>query len=617
MLKVFEGNFLSDFLILLLVALILFSPLIYGSVTILPLSILESASFLALFILLLRLLQRDSFSLIKIPFFSLALFILLIIFQLLPLPENIVSFLSPATASLYKDFRINPTHIFYLSIYLESTVNIFLQFLTYLAIFLVILNYIDTKRKERVLLCTIIISGFLYSFYGIIRKFSVSLPEFSTFTNSNHFAAYLEMIIPLSIAYSLTEVSKSRRFIIVFITVVQIIALFLTLSRGGIICFSLSIFGLPFLLRSKRPIKKEIVLIIILFLFLSLFLGIIGIHPITEELKTIFHSESIMDRLSILKDGLKIIQDFPFFGTGLGTFKEIFPKYKSSQPYLNFSFAHNEPIQLLVETGFLGFILFFLFLFYFLKEIFLVWFRRKDPFAVYITLGILAGVFSIILHSFFDFVLHVPANAFLFFVILALGYRIVYTKEPQNLLPLPEIKLPLPKSLRSIFIIVFVFLLIFMESLVLRRYQAESIFKRVKENKVSQRGIEAIFEYRRILKKIDQSIILNPLNSLYLTKRADLLSELAARGDLEGELVNFAEFKNQDEVLGLAEKFYKKAIDLTPTKADLHLRLGQLYSISSNLDLTRRELKKAILLDPTNSNIQYYINNILREQELK
>lgn len=214
--------------------------------------------------------------------------------------------------------------------------------------------------------------------------------------------------------------------------------------------------------------------------------------------------------------------------------------------------------------------------------------------------------------------LHVPANGLLFFVILALAYRAVYMKDPQNLLPLPEIKIVLHKYLRILFIVILSILLVFVESLILRRYQAEAAFKRVNKKKISETNIDAIIEYKKILKEIDEAITLNSLNSQYLNKKADLLSEIALREDLKDELENITEFKDPNEVLRLAGKFYKQAIDLNPTKADYHLRLGWLYSVLGQSDLTEKEFKNALSLDPQNTQIQSYVEEYLKKiQELK
>lgn len=607
-------NFIFNLLIeSLVIILILFSPLIYGSVTILPLSLLEAISFFVLFIFLLKNLLKKEIDLIKIPILPIILFLFLIIFQVFSLPRSFLSFLSPSTFSLYRDFRINPLFSLTSSIYPESTVNMLLQFLSYLAVFLVILNFNNTEKKINRLVLLIIISGFVYSLFGIMtRDLSTTPIQFSTFTNRGHFAAYLEMVVFVCMGYSLTDISINRRIISIFMASVMILAIFLTASRGGRVCFLLSLFPLLFLLKIKRPIKRTISVMVILFLFFSLFIGLIGLGPLTQRMETLLNPfKAYSDRFQLVKDSLKIVKDFPFFGTGLGTFTHIAQKYKTTDWQVTYGFSHNEPIQLLVETGITGFLLLFLFFFKYLSKIFSLWLKRRNPFAVYITLGILVGIISSILHSMVEFTFHVPANALLFFIILALLYRTVYIKQSKDLLSIPESKLILPKYLRISFIGVLLLSLIFVESLIFRRYQAEIIFQKVKQKKVLETDVEAIIEYNKMLKEIDKAIALNPLRGGYPSKKADILSEIALREDLEYGLYSMVKFKDANEVLNLARRLYQRAIDLKPTDADFHLNLGWLYGLVGEIDLVHEEFKKALLLDPQNIVIQSYVQPYL------
>lgn len=600
----------------LLFFLILFPPLIHGGITILPLSVIECTGFLLFFSFLSLNFFKKKISFVRISFLPAVLFILLILFQLLPLPKTIISLISPATASLYQKFAFNSLNAYTISIYADSTINILLQFLTSFFVFFVALNYIDDEKKIKRLIFAIIISGFIYSFYGIIKRLAILGPEFSTFTNRNHFSAYVQMIIPLAITYSLAGASRLLRYAIIFMASVMTLGLFLCLSRAGIISFFLSAFLLLLLLRAKKSIRNRISIIIIIVLILSVIIGIAGLSPVIQRLGTLRSPlEPLTFRLDLIKDSLKIIKDFPLWGIGFGALGEVFQKYRSVRIPESFSFSHNEPAQLLAETGITGFFLVFLFLFFYIKKILALFFRRHNVRVIYITLGCLIGLFSITLHSLFDFVFHVPANALLFCIILALVFRVIYLKEPQDLLPVPKSEMELPVFLRISCMFILSIFLISAVSLIWGRFQAETIFEKIKDYKFSEDSMRATLEYKRVLKKVDKAIAGNPKSSLYRVKKADIISELALRQDLKDYLISFEDFKDRGSALSLASDNFKKAINLNPTKADFHLRLGWLNSVLENKALARDEFEKAILLDPQNAKIKSYVNDYLKDNE--
>lgn len=590
--------------------LILFTPLVHGGITPLPLSVIESFIFSSSFILLSISLFKKKISFVSIPLFPLVLFILLVFFQLLRLPANIISLLSPSTFSLYRKFSLDSVGSYTVSIYPDSTINLLLQFFACLAVFFLALNYIDTGKKIRRAILLIILAGFAYSFYGIIRRFTVARPGFSTFTNRNHFSAYLQMIIPLTVTYSFIQSSRLFRFCLIFMASVMTLTLFLCLSRAGIICFLLSIFFLLLLLRAKRSARNRISVIIIIVLILSVILGITGLAPVIERLGTLRSPlEPLLFRLGLIKDTLKIVNDFPLWGVGFGDLGEIFQRYRTKRTPEFFSFTHNEPVQLMAETGVLGFLLISLFLIFYLRKVLTLFFKRHDQRVIYITLGCLIGLFSITMHSLFDFVFHVPANFLLFFIILGLALRTAYLKEPQELLPIPKIEISPSIFLKGFCIVISCILLFSAYSLIWRRYGAEKIFEKVKEYKTPEDSVKAVIEYNKFMKKIEKSISLNPLSSLYWLKKADVLSEVALRDDLWAGSVFFEGFGNSSEMLSSAEEAYKKAIELNPTKADSHLRLGWLYGVIDKKDLSKEHFEKAVLLDPQNPKIKSYIDS--------
>ena len=584
-----------------------------------PLTIIEITSIFLLFLCSAKIIfEKNGVRLVKIPFISLALFIFLVLLQLIALPRGLLQYLSPGTAQLYLDFGFISMKNLTLSVYPDMTLGMLLQFLSYLAVFFVIINYFDTDEKVQRVILVIIFSGFVYSFYGVIERFTIVGVEFSTFTNRNHFSAYIQMIIPLAIGYSLTRRSVAIRSIFIFLASTMLLALFLALSRAGIICIVLSLLILAIILRMKYTLKKDAAIIILVVLLFSVLLGVfVGFDPTMQRLKTLVTPFQVLAiRLSLIKDTLSIFKDFPLWGVGLGVFGEIFQKYKSLGGAVEtYSFAHNEPLQLIAETGLLGFLSVTVFLFGYLKRILHLLFKRRNLHVIYLSLGCLVGLTSIFLHSFFDFVFHIPANALLFVIILALINRILCIQQKDKDPDEQEFKINLPQHLKVISIIIFATLLLLVASLILNRYKAEQIFQSVKEIGPGIPKSDVIFTYRKKLKVLNKAITLNPLNSSYHNKKADILSGLAVRDDLRVELLSFEEFGDTQRLLDIAGESYKRAIELNPTRADYHLRLGWFYGVTGENKLTKEEFNKAISLDPRNSRISTYVDEYFKESK--
>jgi hypothetical protein len=117
----------SAFADLLLPLIILFSPFIYGGTTILPLSIIEGLSSLLFFVFLVSILLKKEISLVKFKVLPFILFLGLVIFQLLPLPGQLLRFLSPGTVSLYREFSFALGPDYRLTICPESSIKILLE----------------------------------------------------------------------------------------------------------------------------------------------------------------------------------------------------------------------------------------------------------------------------------------------------------------------------------------------------------------------------------------------------------------------------------------------------------------------------------------------------------
>ncbi|MFZ0483032.1 MAG: O-antigen ligase family protein, partial [Desulfobacterales bacterium] len=126
------------------------------------------------------------------------------------------------------------------------------------------------------------------------------------------------------------------------------------------------------------------------------------------------------------RDSMAMIKDHPL-GIGLSAFKQVFPVYNVSNfSDSQFLYLHSDYLQLLVETGWIGFLTlvggFYIFL---VKSVFKI--RRmhlhSDPMRFFLSIGALSGLVSIAFHSFFDFNLHMPANCVYFVMLIGIVYN--------------------------------------------------------------------------------------------------------------------------------------------------------------------------------------------------
>ena len=126
---------------------------------------------------------------------------------------------------------------------------------------------------------------------------------------------------------------------------------------------------------------------------------------------------SAASRVSLYQSGLLMFRDFPVFGVGLGAFQEVFAAYQRTEPGFLVDHIHNDWLELLLETGALGFTLYAGGLALFLVKIIGRW-KHLSAERFALSAGGLGAAMVFILHGFLDFPFHIPANAVVFFAVL-------------------------------------------------------------------------------------------------------------------------------------------------------------------------------------------------------
>ncbi|MCK4389262.1 MAG: O-antigen ligase family protein [Desulfobacterales bacterium] len=481
-----------------LIFLLIFTPLAFGSVHVWAYTLLELTVFalllLSVSVRLFHVLRptnsphttypvRDSgrVSWISTPLNTvILLFVLIVLFQLIPLPGFLIRFISPNTADITESTRqalVAPNDVIgkgfgALSLYAYPTRNDLLKVLAYAAIFFLLIHHTRNRTRVNSLIITIILTGSFLSLYGLFEKLSghnhiwwwknawhaSGFRVFGTFINPDHFAFYLGLVIPLAFGFLYgmktnrhgrrlvkkettlwqrfwgplieQEAGTQKRILLAFSVGIMLLTLIFTGSRAAIFSLATAFVFMATAVFLKTR-KRHFAFLIGLACVIAFFYGYrIGFEPVVERFKALTFARLTMEgRLRYLQATLPIIAAFPVTGTGLGTFKYIYPKYNPEGFPYGLSHLHNDWIELLAETGFVGLAVVMVGIAWLFGNLFRLWWARNDPYAVGIGIGALGAVCSASVHSLFDYSLHMPANAVLLGVLVAIGFLALHSRR--------------------------------------------------------------------------------------------------------------------------------------------------------------------------------------------
>lgn len=347
--------------------------------------------------------------------------------------------------------------------------------------FIIAANFFTTRRRLQVLASFLIIYGLAMSVFALVQHFAwdgrfywlrantQTVSPFGPFASHNHFAGYMELLMPIPLALAVTRSGRAETLVFyVFAGAMMGVALVTSLSRGGMISLVASMMFLAIMgLRRRDTNKGEthesqkqpkerrhpararaittprvIVSVVVAAITIGALLispnaiidrvtsgrltgaGLKGAQPGTE---TFFSS-----RGWIWQDTIAMIRANPVVGVGLGAYQTAHPNYSQADGSLTVSHAHNEYLQVLADCGIVG-------------GIIAVWFivasfravargmRSNDRLLRGLALGSGAGIFALLVHSLFDFNLQIPSNALMFLLLTAVASHVSATVADERL----------------------------------------------------------------------------------------------------------------------------------------------------------------------------------------
>ena len=372
---------------------------------------------------------------------------LLAAFQLLPLGSPLLRLFSPQTVSTIQAAMPWRGEISGSSISL-CPLGAQLSVLQYLACFgIFILTIVSfSRRKRRFLLAwSLTATGLVLALVGLyqhwhspgkIYGFWQSVyggAPFGPFVNRNHFAGYLEMILPLSAALIFIkripgqrrdpdEALRGRRLrwwqiLALSCFVLMFIALMTSLSRGGMIATSAAVLVMSAVAWRKARTRRA-GLYFAAILVASFVLGCYYAGPeLVGRLRELY-----ADLMNPMRNSraiatchtLELFGQYPLFGTGLGSFSSVFTSVQSPELGLGlYQYAHNDWAQLMAETGLAGIVIALMLAGALLRLAHRRLRQDKTASGWWLTLGATGSLSALAVHSVFDFNLHIPSNAYL------------------------------------------------------------------------------------------------------------------------------------------------------------------------------------------------------------
>lgn len=353
--------------------------------------------------------------------------------QLLPLPLSIVHVLSPARAELQAVTTpvLGNASFASLTVTPAATVEHLMRLSACLLVFLLVRDLAwrlsDSPWLPALPLVAI---AAVEAALGLIQSYAPGSDGIArgTWVNRNHFAGFLEMCLPFAVLYPVAVLRRDfsrhgspaaaawKACAGLSVAALILIAILHSQSRMGFFASFASLLaaGCLALAAKRRGWKRWLPLASLVMLIVLGFVLLPG-DPLIARYGELAPPNSISSdmRTGMWRDTVQLIRAFPLFGCGLGAYESCFPRFQTVAPMYTIDFAHNDYLQYLAEIGAPAFLVGVLFMLGVFRQA--VRSAMKEPAndQRYVALACAGAFVAIMLHSFVDFNLYIPANAML------------------------------------------------------------------------------------------------------------------------------------------------------------------------------------------------------------
>jgi O-antigen ligase len=301
----------------------------------------------------------------------------------------------------------------------------------YIAYGILVFVAVQLRRPDDILRFgkTMALFGSIYAVFAVLQGFTskgtiywLIKPRggsvYGTYVNHNHYAGLMELLLPIVLVLAGSGLVRGgNRVLLTFAATLMATSVFLCGSRGGMLAVIVeTLFLTIFWMRQFSP-RKSAPVFVAFCLVTALLLAWIAPEQVASRITNI-HDPA---RWLIHRDSIRMFAAHPFLGSGFGTFGTAFPRYRMFYDGFLINHAHDDYLELLLETGLAGFSVALWFIVVLYREGFRNLRAAKQSSTALISTAALAGCTGLLAHSLMDFNLHIPANAALFYVLCTIA----------------------------------------------------------------------------------------------------------------------------------------------------------------------------------------------------
>jgi len=317
-----------------------------------------------------------------------------------------------------------------------------IRVLVYAAVFFLTVNNLHGKDKVQTIVFVLIFFGMLVAGYAVVqfvtnsnRVLWTTTPYThrgtGTFISPNNLAGFLELLIPLGLAYTLTSRSKLlTKILLGYASLVMLAGLVVTVSRGGWAACGVSLLVFFFVLALRRSYRLPALFFLLLIIGAGIYFiphNYVFVSRLQETSKDA--PQENYSRFDIWRAAVEMWQENKVWGVGPAHFDYRFRQFRPQTLQARPHWTHNDYLNALADWGIVGAGIIACALVLLAGGIVKTWReairsegdlggRPSNKFAL--LLGAMVALIAIAVHSLVDFNMHIPANALVVVTLMAL-----------------------------------------------------------------------------------------------------------------------------------------------------------------------------------------------------